>query len=181
MAMTVYVQLTAIGADAGPTFDLFANGDSYTSAFATDIDSSVLLSGATYNNVPDDSTIIRIMSHNNIICQGHLDLSINIPTTTTTTTVTVLPTTTTTTTAPVSGSNLYSVSTCDNAVDWVVDTGLISFTPFSDYIQFQLGTPGIGAVICGQVMEDVTGVGEAGATLYSNTPYGSCEACQGDI
>ncbi len=65
MSMTVYIQLTAVGADAGPSFDLYSNGNSYASAFATDVDKTVLLAGETYANVADGSTIIRVINHDN--------------------------------------------------------------------------------------------------------------------
>ncbi len=45
--MTVLITLTTVGANTGPTFNLYsnANGDGYLSAFATGVSKSALLAG----------------------------------------------------------------------------------------------------------------------------------------
>jgi len=95
MAMTVTVTLTSLGADLD-NFTLTADGDSYTAIIASGVARATLLAGATYTNVADGSTKIKVVSTG--LCTNELIIDI-VPLPTTTTTTTVAPTTTTTTTA----------------------------------------------------------------------------------
>jgi hypothetical protein len=107
--ITVSITLTIAGADTGPTFSLFSNTDSYTTAFATGVTKAALQAGYISTVVPDGTTTIRVSSPGT--CQTYVDLNVITSTTTTTstststtstttsTTTTSTPTTTTTTTA----------------------------------------------------------------------------------
>lgn len=60
MSKTVTVQLTTIGANAGP-FDIYSNADLYATAVATGITAATIQTG--YNvTVPDATTIISVVS-----------------------------------------------------------------------------------------------------------------------
>jgi hypothetical protein len=93
--MQVFIQLTVIGLNAGPTFDIFADAPAppYTVAIATGVTQVDLLAGQTYT-VDDAATNILIRSTGGV-CD---DLILPIVICTTTTTTTSIPTTTTTTT-----------------------------------------------------------------------------------
>lgn len=93
--MTVLITLTSAGSDTGPTFDLYSDVDSYTTPFDTEIAKAVLLAGYTCTVVPEGTTIVRVVSHENEGCPNYINIGISLLTTTTTT---AAPTTTTTTT-----------------------------------------------------------------------------------
>ena len=105
--ISVLITLTVVGADTGPTFDLFSDVDGYLSAFETGI---VLTVGVPYlcnNTVPNGTTIIKIVAHNGV-CQHTLSLSITTTTTSTSTsTTTAIPATTTTSTTVYPGPFTY--------------------------------------------------------------------------
>ena len=92
--MTVLITLTYVGANTGPTYDLFSDVDGYTSAFETGVQRANLMIGYVSYLVPDSTTIIRVCATEGI-CRNCIDIVLNA---TTTTTTTVVPTTTTTTT-----------------------------------------------------------------------------------
>jgi hypothetical protein len=97
--MTTLITLTNVGSDAGP-FNLYSNADGYDQPFDTDISADELIAGYTTPFVPNDATIIRVVSMG--VCANRIDIVINddpclivgtaafaIPPTTTTTTTTL--------------------------------------------------------------------------------------------
>lgn len=77
--MVVTITLTAIGADTGPTFDLYTSPDGVTfTPNEIDVDGALLLAGYAIT-VPDDTTVVRIRSHGNTICTGYLDINLMGP------------------------------------------------------------------------------------------------------
>ena len=108
--MDVYIRLTQVGANNGPTFSLFADlpAPAFTTAFATNVATSTLLTGYVFTNVPDGSTEILIRDTGGIcdteitipivLCTTTTSSTTSEPVATTTTTSTEAPTTTTTTT-----------------------------------------------------------------------------------
>jgi len=104
--MTTLITLTNVGSDAGP-FNLYSNADDYDQPFDTDISAAELIAGYTTSFVPNDATIIRVVSMG--VCGNYINIVINndpclivgtasFAITTTTTSTTGVPTTTTTTT-----------------------------------------------------------------------------------
>lgn len=96
------------GGDVGP-FDLYSDSDGYTVPFATNISAAALQAGYS-STVPNDATIIRVISTG--LCTNFIDLNINLITTTTTSsssstsTSTSSTTTTTTTICPCTYMNI---------------------------------------------------------------------------
>lgn len=78
MSQTVEITIAAAGTDTGP-FNLFSNADTYTTAFATGIAKSALLTGYTSSAVPDAATIVRVKS-NSVGCTNYVDMTITDPT-----------------------------------------------------------------------------------------------------
>lgn len=74
--MTVTITLTTAGADTGP-FDLYSDVTSFTSAFDTNVPKSSLVAGFTTSNVPDGTTIVRVVSTGE--CKNHIDIPVNTP------------------------------------------------------------------------------------------------------
>ena len=83
--MTVLITLNIAGANTGP-FDLYSDVDGYISAFETGVLKASLEAGYTSYVVPDDTTIIRVMSNGE--CTNYIDISVTLITTTTTTSTT---------------------------------------------------------------------------------------------
>jgi hypothetical protein len=71
--MTVFIILTLAGSDTGP-FDLYSNTDGFATAFATDITKDQLLLGFSSTTVPDETTVIRVISKGD--CINSLDIII---------------------------------------------------------------------------------------------------------
>ena len=84
--MTVLITLTTVGADSGPTYNLYSSPDGTTfTPFATGITKLALLAGYP-DTVPDGTTTIRVTSIGTL-CTNSKDLTVGVvPTTTTTTT-----------------------------------------------------------------------------------------------
>ena len=133
MAFSVTIKLTTAGADTGPTFNLYSNVDSYTTAFETGVSKTNLTStnGYTSTLVPDNTTTIKVKSVNGSCPTAEVSLLISgivtptatptatptstagvtsTPTSTSTPTINATPTTTPTTT-PTSTSTTTSTST----------------------------------------------------------------------
>ena len=72
--MTVLITLTTAGTDTGP-FNLYSNSDGFVSAFETGVTKASLLSGYPSSVVPDDATIVRIVS-DSVYCTNSIDISI---------------------------------------------------------------------------------------------------------
>ena len=72
--ITKIITLTTIGADAGPTFDLYSDVDNYTTPFETGVSSVALLAGYESSLIPDLTNVIRILSTG--VCSLYLDLQI---------------------------------------------------------------------------------------------------------
>jgi hypothetical protein len=95
--MTVLITLTTVGADSGPTYNLYSSPDGTTfTPFATGITKVALLAGYP-DTVPDGTTTIRVTSIGTL-CTNHIDLTVG-----------VVPTTTTTTAAPTVYTYYFSV------------------------------------------------------------------------
>lgn len=73
--MIITIVLTSIGTNAGPTFDIYVNVNGWT-AVATEVDGALLLGGFTLD-VPDETTKVRIRSHNNDNCTGYTDINVS--------------------------------------------------------------------------------------------------------
>jgi hypothetical protein len=142
-----------VGGDAGP-FDLYTDSDGYTVPFATNISAAALQAGYS-STVPNDATIVRVVSVG--ACTNFIDLDIDLlPTTTTTTstntssttttTTTVAPTTTTTTTF-----NNYRIEDCINLITYVLPKTFV-FT-LGETVQYQVGVPGAGLQRCGVIID----------------------------
>lgn len=89
--MTLYILLTTPTTDAGP-FNLYSDTDSFAAAFATNISKETLLSGYVANNVPNGTTIVRLVSVG-AECNNYIDFPVGvgpIPTTSTTTSTTTI-------------------------------------------------------------------------------------------
>lgn len=88
--MIVHILLTTPGTDAGP-FNLYSDTDGFVSAFATNVSKATLLAGYMANNVPDGTTIVRLVSVGE--CTNYIDIAVGggpIPTTSTTTSTTTI-------------------------------------------------------------------------------------------
>lgn len=93
--MTIQILLTTPGTDSGP-FNLYSDIGGFTSAFATNVSKATLLAGYVANNVPDGTTIVRLVSVGE--CTNYIDFEVGGGPVTTTTTTTLEPIITTTTT-----------------------------------------------------------------------------------
>jgi hypothetical protein len=140
--ITVSITLTIAGADTGPTFSLFSNTDSYTTAFATGVTKSALQAGYISTVVPDGTTIIRVSSPGT--CNTYVDL--NVITSTTTTTSTSSTTTTTTTSTPTTTT---TTTTATPTTTTTTTTAAINYnyrfeiTPSGDATMYLNNRPGI--------------------------------------
>lgn len=88
--MNIYILLTTPGTDAGP-FNLYSDIGGFVSAFATNVSKDTLLAGYVANNVPDGTTIVRLVSVGE--CTNYIDIAVGggpIPTTSTTTSTTTI-------------------------------------------------------------------------------------------
>jgi hypothetical protein len=113
--MTVYIIFTSFGSDAGP-FNLYSDVDGFSSAFASGVTKLQLITGFSYNSVPDGTTIIRAQSFG--VCTNFVDLPINLlPTTSTTSSSTTIAPSTTTTTSNTTGLPIYTGFTMSNVSD----------------------------------------------------------------
>lgn len=61
MALTIRILLTSLGANAGPSFNIYSNNDNYTTAFDS-ATRAQLLAGYTSTLVPDNTTQIKLVS-----------------------------------------------------------------------------------------------------------------------
>jgi hypothetical protein len=140
--ITVSITLTIAGVDTGPTFSLFSNTDSYTTAFATGVTKAALQAGYISTVVPDGTTIIRVSSPGT--CNTYVDLNVITSTTTTTstsstttTTTTSTPTTTTTTTT---GTPTTTTTTTTAAISY---NYRFEITPGGDATMYLNNRPGV--------------------------------------
>lgn len=92
--MIVFIQLTTVGANAGP-FNLFSDVDGYAVSFESAVSAATLIAGANYTVLPDTPTMIKVLSAG--VCTNYKLLPIATTTTTSTTTSTSTSTTTSTT------------------------------------------------------------------------------------
>lgn len=76
--MIVTITLTTAGADTGP-FDLYSDVTSYLSAFDTNVPKASLTAGFTTSNVPDGTTVIRVISQG-ALCKNQIDIPVSAPT-----------------------------------------------------------------------------------------------------
>jgi hypothetical protein len=97
MALSARITLTSAGSDTGP-FNLYSNIDGYTNAFESSILKSNLVNGFTTNNIPNSTSIIRLISMG--VCTNYIDLNLITLTPTPTPTLTITPTPTSTPTGP---------------------------------------------------------------------------------
>ena len=75
--MTVVIQASSVGNDTGP-FNLYSQVNGFTSAFETDVSKNQLLAGFVSYNVPDGTTIVRVMS-NSPECTNYEDVDVDTP------------------------------------------------------------------------------------------------------
>lgn len=83
--MIVTITLTSAGSNTGP-FNLYSDVDGFVSAFETGVSKAALLAGYTTSLVPNGTTIIRVVSVNDL-CTDFVDIVISGECTTTTTTI----------------------------------------------------------------------------------------------
>jgi hypothetical protein len=96
--MVVTITISLAGAGTGP-FDLYSNSDGFSVPFAIGVSKATLEAGYTTNLVPNDATLIKVMSTGT--CTDYVTVSIAMANgTTTTTTTSIIGTTSTTTTNP---------------------------------------------------------------------------------
>ena len=86
-----------VGGDAGP-FDLYTDSDGYAVPFATNVSAATLEAGYS-STVPNDATIVRVVSVGTCTNFINLDITLLPPTTTTTSSSSSTSTSTSTTTA----------------------------------------------------------------------------------
>ena len=162
--MIVEITLTAAGEDTGPTFDLYSDVDSFATPFETEIAKASLLAGYTSSLVPEGTTIIRVISHDNTICPNYIDIGISLITTTTTTGI---PTTTTTTTAvPIFPITYNYTNNCDEPL-CVRSSGTITINGTVVYTWYTYTVPPVSGIITAEIGDTieiegiayVTGVG----------------------
>jgi hypothetical protein len=87
MALSARITLTSTGIDTGP-FNLYSDVDNYITAFESSILKSNLISGFTTNNIPNNTSIVRLKSIG--VCTNYIDFSL----------ITLTPTPTPTSTGP---------------------------------------------------------------------------------
>jgi hypothetical protein len=150
--MTVLITLTLAGVDTGP-FNIYSDSDGYTTPLITGVTKSALVAGYSLAGVPNDATIIRVISTGT--CTNYIDMLIANTTTTTTTsssttttTTTAPPTTTTTTTpAPCQQINLYpnNATACAHLGSLTLFDTDNALTPTRLWVEGECGvTPVIG-------------------------------------
>lgn len=71
--MNILITITSTGVDTGP-FNLYSNVDGFISAFGVGISKAALLAGYS-TIVPDDTTVVRIMS--NGVCKNYIDVIVS--------------------------------------------------------------------------------------------------------
>jgi hypothetical protein len=173
--MIVFIQLTTVGANAGP-FNLYA--DAGVILFAISVSAATLITGNNYT-IPDGTTYIKVVSTG--VCTNSTDIYIStttttttvIPTTTTTTTTTVIPTTTTTTTT--SSSSTTTTTTTSISLlcyNYELYTSAPTFTFDYNYIDCAgtfiasaLSGEGNTTTICAQADTFAISAGDGGATV----------------
>jgi uncharacterized protein (TIGR02145 family) len=101
------------GGDVGP-FDLYSDSDGYTVPFATNVSAAALQAGYS-STVPNDATIIRVISTG--LCTNFIDLNINLITTTTTSSSST--TTSTTTAIPCNCVTFYNGLETDQEITYI--------------------------------------------------------------
>jgi hypothetical protein len=96
--MVVTITITLAGPGTGP-FDLYSDSDGFLVPFETGVSKAALEAGYTSTLVPNDATLIKIVSVG--VCTDYITIEIDLANyITTTTTTTAVPTTSTTTTNP---------------------------------------------------------------------------------
>lgn len=162
-----------VGGDAGP-FDLYTDSDGYTVPFATNISAAALQAGYS-STVPNDATIVRVVSVG--ACTNFIDLDIDLlPTTTTTTSTSTSSTTTTTTTV---APTTTTTTTFDNyQIEDCITLNVYTLTKtyvfiLGDTVQYQVGVPGVGLQRCGVIISTSTNLPPT-ATLVGGVSY-PCE------
>ena len=129
------------GGDVGP-FNLYSDSDGYTVPFATNVSATALQAGYS-STVPNDATIIRVIS--NGLCTNFIDLNINLITTTTTSSSSTSTTSTTSTSTSTSTSSSTTTTTtiaCPNCTPQDVTIGSQIWTGCNlDVTTYRDGTP----------------------------------------
>tara|TARA_R110002167_G_scaffold120236_4_gene298011 strand:+ start:1421 stop:1747 length:327 start_codon:yes stop_codon:yes gene_type:complete len=86
--MTAIIQFQNIGVDAD-NFLIYSNVDNYTSAFETNVSRQSLINGFVSDQVPNGTTIIKVLSTTDK-CKNEIFINLEIPTTTTTSTTIIV-------------------------------------------------------------------------------------------
>lgn len=138
--MIVTITLTIAGTNTGP-FNLYSDVDGFVSAFETGVSKAALLAGYTSSLVPNGTTVIRVMSDNDL-CNNYLDIAISGECGATTTTTTSTSSTSTTTTTSSSTSTSTTTSTTTETPTTTTTTSTTTEAPLcTDYSV--IGTPSI--------------------------------------
>jgi hypothetical protein len=164
--MTVLVTLTVYGSDVGP-FDIYSNpidGNNHgTFIIGGILLSQVIAPGYTVYDVPDDTTVIRLLSTGD--CDNYIDIVVGTTTTTsststsTTTSTSTSTTTTTTTAVPCELYDTFDVRLSDAEIDHCseqsvavfVAQGLTITTGVTVYTDCTLTQPVSGSYISEQI------------------------------
>jgi hypothetical protein len=140
--ITVSITLTIAGVDTGPTFSLYSNVDSYTTAFATGVTKAALQAGYISTVVPDGTTIVRVFSPGT--CQTYVDLNVVTSTTTTTSTSTSTSTTTSTSTSSTTSTTTATPTTTTTTTTAAINYNYaFEITPSGDATMYLNNRPGV--------------------------------------
>lgn len=133
MPFIVSITLTSAGLGTGPTFDLYSNVDSYTTPFETGVPKASLTGGYSATNVPDGTTIIKVVSVSGLCPSSNVLIPIagipSSPTPTVTPSISVTPTITPTVSPSISVTP--TVTPSITITPSVTVTPTISVTPSS--------------------------------------------------
>lgn len=120
--MNVYIQLISAGTNTGP-FNIYSDVDGFVTSFENNISKTKILKGFTSVLVPDDTSIIKIVSEGDCSTDVYLDVTPYITTTTTTSTTLTTTSTTSTTTSTTSTTSTTTTSTTTSSTTTTTTTG----------------------------------------------------------
>ena len=168
--MIVTITLTTAGTDTGP-FNLYSDVDGFVSAFETGVSKAALLAGYTSTLVPNGTTIIRVMSANEL-CTNFIDIVIGGECSTTTTTTSSSTTTTTTTAAPLECLCYHILNETAEPLDYTyIECG--SLEPNTYTLE-----PGLNTQVCSPSVPTGFSLTIYPCTSTTNcTSSGECEGC----
>lgn len=118
--MNVYIQLISAGTNTGP-FNIYSDIDGFVTPFESNISKTKILQGFTSVLVPDDTSMIKIVSEGECTTDIYLSL---IPLVTTTTTSSTTSTTTSTTSTTTTSTSSTTTTTTSSTTTTTTTTGL---------------------------------------------------------